>query len=450
MDHPRTRHRRRALLLAAATAVVAAASPVAAAARPHAPAAPAADRAEAPRVLVWGGAYGFRHSSITQGELAFTELAQSTGKFTARVTENPAELTMDVLKDVDVLVWVSTTGKPPLTQQQRDDIIRWSSCGGGNLGFHAALDADYGWAEHAELFGAQFDSHPKGAGSGEARMIVEDGKSAITAGWKGKSSFMLDDEYYRWRTAKAIPGMSLPRKNPDTRVLLSLDETTVGGDIQKGPYPYEHRQPIAWTKTFRDNGRVYYNNMGHSDSTWSDEAFRTSIVNGVDWVSKVRPDAKCLAGTGSVASAPKAPAAPKAAIGKKCPLPALKPRSGTWETSGAARALTEKGDAVAISAGIPGGLGWGAQHWVLDLSRTKAAKADVTVTLNWPTPTDDYDLSVTTAWGFYGSHELPGVTSEKLVLKNVPHCGLLQAYGDNLYAASFRAPTLTATVTPRQ
>jgi type 1 glutamine amidotransferase len=446
MDQTRPPRRRRALLAAAAVAAVAVASPVAAS---TAKAPTMAAKADAPRVLVWGGAYGFRHSSITQGELAFTQLAQETGKFTARVTENPAELTMSVLKDIDVLVWISTTGKPPITQQQRDDIIRWSSCGGGNLGFHAALDSDYGWAEHAELFGAQFDSHPKGAGSGEARMLVEDRTSPITAGWKGKPSFMLDDEYYRWRTAKRIPDVSLPRNAADTHVLLSLDEGTVGGDIQKGGLAYEHRQPIAWTKTFRDKGRVYYNNMGHSDSTWSDPAFRTSLVNGVDWVSQVRPDAKCLAGTGSVASNPKPPVARAAAVGRKCPLPAFRPRGGgTWETSGPARALTEKGDTVPLNAGIPGGLGWGAQHWVLDLSRTKAAKADVTVTLAWPTPTDDYDLSVTTAWGFYGSHELPGVTSEKLVLKNVPHCGLLQAYGDNMYAASFQAPTLSATVAP--
>ena len=448
MDQTRPALRRRALLIALAVAAVAVASPVAASTTKSAPATTAA-KADAPRVLVWGGAYGFRHSSITQGELAFTQLAQETGKFTARVTENPADLTMSVLKDVDVLVWISTTGKPPITQQQRDDIIRWSSCGGGNLGFHAALDSDYGWAEHAELFGAQFDSHPKTAGSGEARMLVEDRKSAITKGWQGKSSFMLDDEYYRWRTAKRVEDVSLPRNASDTHVLLSLDESTVGGDIQNGPIAYEHHQPIAWTKTFRDKGRVYYNNMGHSDSTWTDPAFRTSLVNGVDWVSQVRPDAKCLAGTGSVASKPKPPVARAASLGRKCPLPALKPRGGgTWETSGAARSLTEKGDSVPLSAGIVGGLAWGAQHWVLDLSRTGAKKADVTLTLTWPMPTDDYDLSVTTPWGFYGSHELPGVTTEKLVLKDVPHCGLLQAYGENMYATSFQAPTLTATVAP--
>jgi type 1 glutamine amidotransferase len=445
MDRTRRAPRRRSLLVATAVAAVAVATPVAA----STPGTPPAVKAEVPRVLVWGGAYGYRHSSITSGELAFTQLGQETGAFTTRVTENPADLTMSVLKDVDVLVWISTTGKPPITQQQRDDIIRWSSCGGGNLGFHAALDSDYGWAEHAELFGAQFDSHPKGAGSGEARMLVEDHASPITAGWKGKSSFMLDDEYYRWRTAKRIPDVSLPRNAADTHVLLSLDETTVGGDIQKGGLAYEHHQPIAWTKTFRNKGRVYYNNMGHSDSTWSDPAFRTSLVNGVGWVSKVRPDATCLAGTGSVASKPKPPAAPAAKIGRTCPLPALRPRGGgTWETSGAARSLTEKGDSVALNAGIPGGLGWGAQHWVLDLSRTRAAKADVNVTLTRPTPTDDYDLSETTPCGFYGSHELPGVTTEKLVLKDVPHCGLLQAYGDNMYAASFQGPTLSATVAP--
>ena len=118
MDQTRSALRRRALLIALAVAAVAVASPVAASTTKGAPATPTAAKGAAPRVLVWGGAYGFRHSSITQGELAFTQLAQETGAFTTRVTENPAELTMSVLKDVDVLVWISTTGKPPITQQQ--------------------------------------------------------------------------------------------------------------------------------------------------------------------------------------------------------------------------------------------------------------------------------------------------------------------------------------------
>ena len=416
---------------------------------PAAASSSAGSAAAPPRVLVWGGAYGFRHTSITTGEKTFLELAQETGDFEVTVTENPADLSMATLRQYDVLAWVSTTGKPPLTQQQRDEVVRWSACGGGNMGFHAALDGDYGWAEHAELFGAQFDSHPKGAGSGEARMIVENRTHPITAGWKGKPDFLLDDEYYRWRTAKRVPGISLPRDEPSTDVLLSLDETTVGDDIQQGPLAYEHHQPIAWTKTFRGGGRVYYNNMGHSDSTWDTAPFRTALVNGVDWVSRVRPKASCLDGTGDVSSKPTPPAPARRAVGKPCPVPALAPRSGgTWETSGPARALRESGDRQTTAAGLAGGLGWGAQHWVLDLSRSRAERADVTVTLTWPVPVDDYDLSVTTAWGFYGSHEGLGATSERLVLKGVPHCAALQVYAENMLAVSGQAPTLTVAVAP--
>ena len=434
-------------LLLAASLVVAALVP---AASSQAAPAKAPLKADTPRVLVWGGAYGFRHPSITDGEKAFLDLATETGAFTATVTENPNDLSMATLKDYDVLAWVSTTGKPPtLTQAQRDEVIRWSQCGGGNLGFHAALDADYGWAEHAELFGAQFDSHPKGAGSGQARMLVEDRTDPIMAGWKDVDSFMLDDEYYRWRTAKRVPGISLPRNDAGTHVLLSLDETTVGGGIQEGGLAYEHHQPIAWTKTFRGGGRVFYNNMGHSSETWSLAPFRTSVVNAVKWVSEKHPDAQCLAGTGDVSTKLVPPAAKPADIGRPCTVPTLVPRSGTtWEVSAAARKVTEAGDSQALAAGVPGNLSWGAQTWVVDLSATRSATADVTVDLTWPVPTDDYDLSVTSPWGVYGSHGAVGGTSEHLELTDVPTCAVLNVVGDNLYATSQQGPTAKLTVKP--
>jgi hypothetical protein len=207
---------------------------------------------------------------------------------------------------------------------------------------------------------------------------------------------------------------------------------------------------MAWTKTFRGGGRVYYNNMGHSSGTWSVPEFRTSIVNGIGWVSEKRPDMNCFNSNTPLPPAPTPPAADHDQVGQACAIPERKTRSGgTWETSGAMKRLTEAGDSMTMpSAGIPGNLGWGAQHYVLDLSASKAKKADVTLTLQIPTPTDDYDLSVTTAWGWYGSHALPGASSEQLVLEDIPHCAILQVYGDNLLATSMRAPSLTATVVP--
>jgi plastocyanin len=54
---------------------------------------------------------------------------------------------------------------------------------------------------------------------------------------------------------------------------------------------------------------------------------------------------------------------------------------------------------------------------------------------------------VTTAWGWYGSQNPQGATSERVVIRNAPHCAILQMYGDNLYGVSGEAPTLTVEVT---
>jgi type 1 glutamine amidotransferase len=413
-----------------------------------APAAAAA-AAEPTQVLVWGGAYGFRHPSITAAEQAFIELAIENDSFDVTVTEDPSDLNAAVLRDVDVLVWINTTGKPPFSDQQRDDIIRFAGCGGGTMAFHAAADSNYGWPEFAELIGVQFDSHPQGAGAGEARIIVEDDQHPILAGWAGLDEFMYDDEYYRWRGAQGLPGSSLPRQLDDVHVLLSLDEDTVADGIQDGPTAYEQHQPLAWTKTFRDAGRVYYNNLGHSDSTWVLDEFQTSLINGIDWVSDVALDQDCYASTDALPAAPTSPAPDETLRGVPCDIPAVLPRGGgTWQTSGDVRTLTDAGDEMlSPSAGMVGGLAWGAQYWVLDLSAIEALTADVTVDLQIPVATDDYDLSVTTAWGFYGSQAGPGASIESVLLTDVPHCALLQVYADNMYATSQQAPTWLLTVT---
>ncbi len=401
-----------------------------------------------PDVLVWTGTYGFRHPSITDAQLAITEMAQE-GRFTATITENPAMLTGSVLREYDALMWVSTTGKPPMTDAQRDDVIRFAACGGATLGFHAALDANYGWAELAELFGAQFDSHPQNAGAGEVTMLVEDRAHPITEGWHDVDSFPFDDEYYRWRSAKAFPGVSGPRTLPGTHVLLSMDESTVAEGIQTSSIAYEHQQPIAWTRTFRDGGRVYYNNMGHSSGTWSLPAFRTALVNAVEWTTEVPLDTDCMDGDDPLPAGPAAPPATPALAHHDCLVPTIGERSGgTWESAGEAVRLTADGHTVDLAAGILGGLSWGAQTYVLDLRDVAAASADVTFTLTWPNPVDDYDLSITTAWGTYGSDANAGVTSEEVTITGVPSCSYLHVAGNNMLATGTAGPTLTATVDP--
>lgn len=122
-------------------------------------------------------------------------------------------------------------------------------------------------------------------GWGEARLLVEDQESPITSAWHGQESFRWADEYYRWREGEP----ELLRSDPDVNVLLSLDTDTVHPGTQQGLNPYgAYRvdfQPIAWTKTFRGAGRVFYTNMGHNGFAWAHPEFRTMILEGIRWVT---------------------------------------------------------------------------------------------------------------------------------------------------------------------
>jgi hypothetical protein len=41
--------------------------------------------------------------------------------------------------------------------------------------------------------------------------------------------------------------------------------------------------PVAWVKSYGD-GKVYFNNLGHNESTWQDHRFLDSITAGVKWM----------------------------------------------------------------------------------------------------------------------------------------------------------------------
>ena len=78
--------------------------------------------------------------------------------------------------------------------------------------------------------------------------------------------FVIRDEIYQYRHWQ-------PEK---VRVLMSLDMSKC-----KPSKPYH--VPVAWVKPYGE-GRVYYNNLGHNNQTWGNEAFLASIAAGVQWV----------------------------------------------------------------------------------------------------------------------------------------------------------------------
>lgn len=162
------------------------------------PASVASAQDDPPHVLVFGGTYGFHHSSIEYGSAVIAELARS-GEFTVEFTVNPADINAAKLAQADLVLFNSTTGRTPLSQQQRDEFAQWIGCGGGFIGVHASADNNYGWPLYAELVGAQFEAHPQMAGDPPVRLLVEDSGHPINAAWEGRVSFEIQDELYRWR-----------------------------------------------------------------------------------------------------------------------------------------------------------------------------------------------------------------------------------------------------------
>ena len=409
------------------------------------PATPAAVSAEEiPHVLVWHGTYGFRHPVIEESNQILATLAEETGAFTVEETMNPLDITAAKLAETDILLWNSTTGKAPFTAEQRDAILRFASCGGGNIGIHAAADSHYGWPEYAELMGAQFDGHPHGQNGGVVKMPLEHKRHTVNKAFKkeaGKKSFFkLDDELYNWRIT--------PRRIPGLKVLVALDEKSVSEDIQGGANPYEDRQPLSWTNTFRGKGRIYYTNLGHGTDSWHFEPFQKTVVRGIKWVSNVRLDQDCMTSEDSpIPPSPLKPPVPNPNDPvEACEVPEEGP-PGNGATNPPAR-LTEEGDSLTMpGAGLPGGLSWSRQPYVLDLSASGSHTADVTLDLSWPSPADDYDLSVSTPWGWGGSDATTG--AEQVVLEDVPHCTDLLAFAENFVAVSQQSPTLTVAVTPK-
>lgn len=376
------------------------------------PAGVASAQEDPPHVLVFSTTYGFHHSSIEYGNSVLARLAQETGAFTVEFSQSPADLSAAKLAQVDLVLFNSTTGRIPLTQQQRDEFEQWLGCGGGFMGVHASADHNYGWPLYAELIGSQFEGHPQMATDPAARMLVEDQDHPINAPWRGEASFLIQDELYRWRRD--------PRGTQDVNVLLSLDETTVRDGIQEGPLPYVHRQPIAWTKTFRGASRVYYTNLGHNESTWDLAKFRRSLVAGIRWVGGIRPDGACLGSGGSKTTGEPSfrhPNEKRVPAGRRCP--AVK---GASVLRAGSTSLPVTAPTAPLYFGVT------RLNLVLDLSDRRARTADLRSGLSWLTASDDYDLAITTPAGFGGSDRVQPAApaSEADTVEGLRHCDLVQ------------------------
>jgi type 1 glutamine amidotransferase len=233
---------------------------------------------KAHKVLVFGRAAGFVHSSIPLGCKAVELLGKKTGAYEATTSYDPADFTADNLKQYDAIVLVSTTGEflddkndKPATEARRSALLSFVKEGKGVAGIHAASDAYYSWPEYGDMIGGYFNGHPWGNDT----VKIDDPKSPITAAFDGKE-FEIQDETYTFKKE--------PWSREKLHILTSLDVAKFSpGDLKGENRPYDHDYGISWIHNF-GKGRVFYCAHGHSEHVYWNTPMLQEYLAGIQYV----------------------------------------------------------------------------------------------------------------------------------------------------------------------
>lgn len=229
-------------------------------------------RAEESRVLMVTQSQGFRHGSVTRkndtlapAEVAMIQLGQQTELFKVDCTQDAeSDFTKENLQNYDIVMFY-TTGMLPISEANLDYFFNtWlKQKGHGVIGFHSATDTFKEYEPFWDMIGGSFNGHPWGSRTTVTISVHEPDHPVMKPFGK---EFQIRDEIYQYRHWQ-------PEK---VRVLMSLDMANC-----KPSKPYH--VPVAWVKSYGE-GRVYYNNLGHNNETWTNKAFLESITAGVKWI----------------------------------------------------------------------------------------------------------------------------------------------------------------------
>lgn len=224
-----------------------------------------------PRVLVYTkNGKGYIHDNIAASTAAIRELGASHG-FAVDASTNPAAFTDANLKRYAVIIFCNSNNEAFENDEQREAFKRYNQAGGGFVGIHSASGSERQWPYYWALLGGKFVRHPP---LQQFTLHVIDSRHPATA-HLGKTWEWTDECYY------------LDNLNPDIRVLLAVDLTTVK-DPQRDKYPgkvFGDRFPLAWCHEF-DGGRQFYTALGHKKEHYSDPTLRQHILGGILWAMR--------------------------------------------------------------------------------------------------------------------------------------------------------------------
>lgn len=226
---------------------------------------------KARRALCFCRCGGFVHSSISSCNAALEAIGSRTKAFSVDVTDDYDVFTPENLMQYDCIILNNTTNMEFPEASQLNAFFDFVVAGKGLVGIHAASDNFGHHPEARAIIGGEFGGHPWGAGGTWAFKLNEP-NHALNKAFDGKG-FWHKDEIYQYNPTTYIGTDVL-------RVLVSLDmgQAKVTERIDDGP----REVPVSWVRRAGE-GRVFYTNFGHNESTYENPAIMQHLLDGIQY-----------------------------------------------------------------------------------------------------------------------------------------------------------------------
>ncbi len=235
------------------------------------PKSPAVQPKQARRALCFCRCGGFVHSSISSGNAALQAIAKRTKAFTVDVTEDYSVFTPENLQQYDCIILNNTTNMEFPEASQLNAFMDFVAGGKGLVGIHAASDNFGRHPEARAIIGGEFGGHPWNA-NGTWAFKLNDPEHPLNRAFGGKGLWHKD-EIYQYNPATFVGSDVL-------RILVSLDmnQAAVTEQIDDGP----REVPVSWVRQAGE-GRVFYTNFGHNESTFANPVILQHLLDGIQY-----------------------------------------------------------------------------------------------------------------------------------------------------------------------
>jgi len=224
------------------------------------------------RLLVFYRTEGFVHQSIPYGNHALVRLGETTGAYTAVVSEDMAMFAPEMLATFDAVIFNNTSRLAFANPVHRAALLEFVARGGGMAGLHAGSDNFPDWPEAQALLGGVFHNHPWRHGDTVA-IKLDEPEHPLVAAFGGRG-FWLREEIYQ------IKGDYSRERQ---RVVLSLDMSKPQNARDQGIIRTDNDFPIAWIKAPPTGGRVFYSSLGHNPDIFFQPEILRHFLDGIQF-----------------------------------------------------------------------------------------------------------------------------------------------------------------------